>query len=105
MNTPEAVSVYDGVGNPLAGIHVDGAQPATVYVVMVCDHHLDPEPYPFSDVHAAIRYARKVIREIADPEESYEEPAVPEGWLFYATTGYEGDCVWVVARTLDGGSE
>lgn len=75
----------------------------TIYLAMVEERHTDTEAHPFSTAEDAIAYARKTAQESARRPEDFEEAAVPDGWLYYATFSVEGDCVWVVASELDRG--
>lgn len=71
----------------------------TIYIAMVDDRHVDPEPHPFSTADAAIAYAKAACDEYAwHPEDIEEEPI--DGWLYYARYG-EDSSVWVVAKQLD----
>jgi hypothetical protein len=72
-----------------------------VYVAMINDRHTDPEPYVFTNAHAAIDYARREAKEYTntDHPEDYEEREV-NGWLFYASYSVEGDSVWVIEKEL-----
>jgi hypothetical protein len=72
-----------------------------LYIAMVNDRHIDPEPYVFSTAQDAIDFARRCARSYAyDPDEIEEHE--PQGnWLYSATYSVEGDSVWVVEKTLD----
>ena len=73
----------------------------TVYVAMINDRHADPEPFVFSTARAAIDYAKKAARENGHFPEDFEEPEVPDGWLYYATYSVEDDDVWVIEKQID----
>lgn len=70
-----------------------------VYVAMIHDRHVDPEAYVFSTPDTAIETARRMAAENARGNEVNVDPV--DGWLFHATYSVEGDCVWVVEKTLD----
>lgn len=78
----------------------------TIYIAVIHDVRLDPEPYPFSTAEAAIGYARTFARDITaihnDPGNLVERE--PSGNVLYTTTyTAEGDSVWVIAKELDRG--
>ncbi len=73
----------------------------TVYVAMINDRHAEPEPELFTTAEAAIDHARTWAQEHAHYDDDFEEPAIPEEWLYYATYSPESDAVWVVAKDLD----
>ena len=73
---------------------------AAVYVVMIQDRHVDPEPFVFSTAEAAIAYARQQALVCASSPDEIEEQPIG-GWLYYARYSGEGDSVWVVEKRLD----
>jgi hypothetical protein len=73
-----------------------------VYVAMICDRHSDPTPEVFTSAGAAIDYARTWARDHAHRPDDFEEPPLPDGWLYYAEYSPESDAVWVVEKDLDG---
>ena len=73
-----------------------------IHVAMIADRHSDPEPELFTYLENAIQYVRKWAQENASRPEDFEEPTVPEDWLYYATYSTEGDSVWVLEKELDG---
>jgi hypothetical protein len=68
----------------------------SVYVLMICDRHSDPEPMVFTTAAAAIDKARETAREYARSPGDVEESEI-DGWLYYASYSPESDRVWVVA--------
>jgi hypothetical protein len=66
-----------------------------IYVVMVCDRHLDPDPCLFSTEDDALAFARETARAWL-----IERPT-PKPWLYLATHESEGDSVWVIEKTVD----
>lgn len=70
------------------------------YVAIVNERHSDTEPYLFITAEAAIAFARKEAAEYARTPEDVEESDI-KGWLYYATWGNEGDCVWVIEKTFE----
>lgn len=72
-----------------------------IYVAMVADRHLDPAPYLFSDLDAALTFVKAEALKLARSE-NYIEEVTTEGFLYMATCGEEGDYVWIVEREIDG---
>lgn len=72
-----------------------------LYLVMVEDRHTDPAAFVFSTPEAAIEDAKRRAREYAYNQADIDESNPPDGWLYRARYSVEGDCVWVVERTLN----
>ena len=70
-----------------------------IYVAMICDRHADPEPYVFTNLDAAIAYARREAEEGARVPENIVEETIPT-WHYFARYSPEGDAVWVVEKEL-----
>jgi hypothetical protein len=69
-----------------------------IYLVMIDDHHTDTEAHPFRTPNAAIDYARDYLNGCSG---EVEELDPPDGWIFHAEYGTEGDGVWVIETGLD----
>jgi hypothetical protein len=67
----------------------------SVYVVMVCDRHHDPDPCLFSTKDDALAFARETARSWLI------EQVPPSRWLYLATHESEGDSVWVIEKEID----
>jgi hypothetical protein len=75
----------------------------TIWITVIEDRHIDVDVRPFSDMPAAIAYARDWTSDERDVSEMELTDAMArDGWVFYAEYGTEGDCVRVVERELDG---
>lgn len=77
----------------------------TVYVAIVNDRHVDPDPWVFSTAARAVDFARTwfqdhVHPDVVDDEDVGEQEM--DGWLYYASYSVEGDAVWVVEKVVDG---
>lgn len=77
-----------------------------IYIVIHQDRHFGVEAVPYAERDTAVAAARSALADYArypeDGERPLNEPLVEEGWVFYATYGPEGDCIWVVKRELLG---
>lgn len=75
---------------------------------MVQDRHTDTEAHLFRDKEMAINYADMTAEgydsseDEAEDNEDVMDSASPEeaGWLYYRALSSEGDCVWVLPRTV-----
>ena len=67
----------------------------TLYVVMVKDHHTDPQAHLFTNRQTAINLAVT----LGDGE--IDEHTTDE-WLYYASYSPEGDAVWVIETPING---
>ena len=70
-----------------------------IYNVLIHDRHCDPEIQNFTDLTAAINFARQNAREYCrfpeDLKEKYYNPEKDNGWLLLIETSCEGDYVRV----------
>ncbi len=71
-----------------------------IYIVIDENPSEDTHVYPFTDKDKAISEARKAAKKYARRPEEYVQETF-DGWLFYARYGCEGECIRVVATTLD----
>jgi len=72
-----------------------------LFVLIVDDHHCEPEAYPYTTLEKAIEQGLHFL-----PEEHQIESINPcmssGGWRWYATYGCDGgDCVRVIEVELD----
>lgn len=79
-----------------------------IYVVIVQDRHTNTQAHLFREKEVAIQYAHIIADDYDYPEEEAEgnedvmdATSLEEaGWLFYRALSSEGDCVWVLPRTV-----
>ena len=75
-----------------------------IYIVIWKDRHCDDDAIPFSTEEKAISFAKAKAREydrFNDLAEILTEPMKSDGWLYYGSYSCEGDCLYVVKRTID----
>lgn len=69
-----------------------------LYVVMVSDRHVDPEPYLFRTEEAALAFARKAADGWLVERTTDQTPQ----WLYLAWHPTESDAIWVIKRRIKG---
>ena len=74
------------------------------WIVLIQDRHSDVDALPFSTEEAAAAKARDSVPDDAEDGE-LNDAMRRDGWVLYLPYGTEGDCVRVVKRTMDGGTD
>ena len=67
--------------------------PVALWLVLVCDHHTDPEPHLFTKRQEAVDYARSRVEEYEDFDLRAEQYGDDGDELIGWTIGEEGDHV------------
>lgn len=68
----------------------------TVWVLITCDRHGDPEAHLYADSAAAVAAAESWAEETGCTLAG----RVPDGWLYYAEHPTESDGCWVVPKEI-----
>jgi hypothetical protein len=82
-----------------------------VYIVILCDRHIDPEPFVFSTLELATNFAEKLLSEnntcidlVDEDDRTLSQAALDNaGWLWYRCYNPEGDSIWIVKKQVDAG--
>lgn len=69
-----------------------------IYIVMLDDRHVDPEPFPFTTYDAAKNYVTTIAADVRHPESIVEYSPPPNGWLYLMS--YNGNYVWIVEKEM-----
>lgn len=73
-----------------------------LYIAICLDRHIDEVVRVFSTSEKAIEYCKKFMEEEEDVEEQeLTQYMIEDGWIYYATYGYESNSVRVEKGILD----